>query len=572
MFAPYKDMGLDQNSLVTLATTYNLKAITAAFIQVSMPIAACGTGGPYAGCNTSNQSTCPVATPVTCSAGFSPTCINAQAFCIPNSSSDIIPSWAGKPLDNTTILGIIKDYINSSGKLIISQGGAIGTSLAQAYYLMIGGSYTQQNAIADLTTQYVNIIKLYSGLYGLDFDIEGTAQTDGSFNILIPALRNIKISYPELPISFTLPVLPTGLTSSALPIVKAVADEAVSSKASPVVDLYNLMTMDFGESWVNSNGAIGDMGQWSTEALSATLIQINAIYGNNSLTPITYANLGCTPMIGVNDSISSGSQQEIFKIADATTVLNFANQNNLGLIAMWDLQRDAIDSTAKGEDSWKAVSNTNSGTNNKTGAYSDVFNQISPTPAATGSLAITIDGPSGMPLPGPLTVGGATFSFAALGTAVSASVSIDTYTISAPSIQGYTPSQASFSVQVTAAGPNNLIISYVAAAALVCSYQTAGSDTDVILIVTSSGNSSQAVPWTAEIGCSENSCAAAALKCSALGALTPGPSNMALSVSSSATYLDITSSSANGVWITDVTGGAASITSVTVNGTACSAN
>lgn len=48
-----------------------------------------------------------------------------------------------------------------------------------------------------------------------------------------------------------------------------------------------------------------------------------------------WAMIGLTPMIGVNDD-----RKEVFTLQDAQTVLTFAEQQNIGLLSFWDVQRD----------------------------------------------------------------------------------------------------------------------------------------------------------------------------------------------------------------------------------------
>jgi chitinase len=95
-----------------------------------------------------------------------------------------------------------------------------------------------------------------------------------------------------------------------------------SAKSDGVaLSVVNIMTMDYGTSGI-------EMGSAATEAAAATETQIQQA----GLT----STVGITPMIGQNDS--SG---EIFTLADATTLLNFANANSyVSRLAMWSMGRD----------------------------------------------------------------------------------------------------------------------------------------------------------------------------------------------------------------------------------------
>ena len=332
MFAPYNDIGeYPVPDLVALSTSYGWKAATAAFIQADT------NGDPsWAGMPVLNQTAC-----------------------LP-----LPPSWASCSTQAGWVYTNLLSYINSGGKLIISFGGLSGTSLAQYQYQKIKLKYLITDAASALATQYESIISTFAGLSGLDFDIEGAAQTDGSLQVLLLALRTVRTNHPNLPISFTLPVLPTGLTE-ALPIVQALVDESLKLRLPVLVDVYNLMVMDFGTgNWT------GSMGELSVLALTSSYSQIAEIYTKASKT-FSYSNLGCTPMIGVNDVAP-----EIFTIEDMNLILAFADKNTLGLLAFWDGQRDVQDPDSFGEITWKPVNNSNSGTSNATGAYSQVFNNF----------------------------------------------------------------------------------------------------------------------------------------------------------------------------------------------------
>ena len=119
-------------------------------------------------------------------------------------------------------------------------------------------------------------------------------------------------------ISYTLPVLPTGLVDTGVNILKSATADGLG------IDVVNVMAMDYGSS--SDNG--GQMGLDATDAASATYAQVKAA-GQSSL-------IGVTPMAGVNDT-----NTEIFKLSDVQTLLNFANSNSyINRLAIWSLARD----------------------------------------------------------------------------------------------------------------------------------------------------------------------------------------------------------------------------------------
>jgi F5/8 type C domain/Carbohydrate binding domain/Glycosyl hydrolases family 18 len=189
---------------------------------------------------------------------------------------------------------------------IISYGGSAGIPLAW--------SCTNQTSIV---TGYQQVINTY-GVTWLDFDVEGAAIADsaaGTRNAL--AMKSIKAGNPNIKFSMTMPVLPTGLTQDGINQLTAAKNAGVK------IDLVNIMTMDFYQ------GTGTEMGQASIAAAQATLAQMKAVDSS-----YTYANLGITPMIGVNDDHST------FTLADAASVTSWANSNGVARLAFWSIGRD----------------------------------------------------------------------------------------------------------------------------------------------------------------------------------------------------------------------------------------
>jgi chitinase len=224
------------------------------------------------------------------------------------------PTWGGTtPVSNdllsngTSIQSLINGFRATGGDVIISFGGANGTELALACATP-----------AALQSAYQAVINRY-GATKLDFDIEGAATTDiASVRRRNQALVALRAANPGLQISFTLPVLPTGLVNSGVDILNAIKADGLA------VDVINVMAMDYGPAVDNG----GQMGLNATLAATATRAQIQAA----GLT----ASVGITPMIGVNDVAT-----EIFQLSDAQTLLNFANANPyVTRLAIWSISRD----------------------------------------------------------------------------------------------------------------------------------------------------------------------------------------------------------------------------------------
>jgi chitinase len=220
-------------------------------------------------------------------------------------ASDLLPN-------GTTILSLIQGIRAAGGDVIISFGGASGTELAQGC-----------TSVTSLRAAYQSVLTKYSVNSStpvrLDFDIEGGAVTDqASITRRNQALVGLKSANPGLVISYTLPVLPTGLVPSGVNVLNSVRADGLS------LDVVNVMAMDYGSA--NDNG--GQMGLSAQQAASNTHSQVVSA----GLT----ASIGVTPMIGINDV-----NTEIFQLSDAQSLLNFAQANSyISRIAMWSVARD----------------------------------------------------------------------------------------------------------------------------------------------------------------------------------------------------------------------------------------
>ena len=194
---------------------------------------------------------------------------------------------------------------SEGASLIISSGGADGFSLPW--------TCTNQNTIV---SAYQTVINAYS-VSRLDFDIEGAAVADPtSAGRLFTAMKTLQSRNSGLQFSVTLPVLPTGLTADGVNILKA------AQKVGVKIPIVNIMAMDYNQG--NQN-----MGTAAINAAKATLAQMKSVNSG-----YTFANLGITPMIGVNDDGST------FTLANAKSVESFAKSSGVGRLALWSVTRD----------------------------------------------------------------------------------------------------------------------------------------------------------------------------------------------------------------------------------------
>src|SRR5260370_14021176 len=120
----------------------------------------------------------------------------------------------------------------------------------------------------------------------LDFDMEASDTLgDGpGLPVLDQALKGLKSANPGLVVSYTLPVLPTGLINTGT----AVLNQAHTDGFTP--DVINVMAMDYG----SANDNNGQMGLEATDAANATHAHVQQAQLSSSIV--------LTAIIGINDT------------------------------------------------------------------------------------------------------------------------------------------------------------------------------------------------------------------------------------------------------------------------------
>ncbi|WP_308295644.1 chitinase [Streptomyces odontomachi] len=231
------------------------------------------------------------------------------------------PLWGGTgDLNSNDVASQIDDLRAEGGDVRVSFGGATGTELASAC-----------PDAGELAAAYGKVIDAYR-LTKVDFDIEGaslTAKAHGRQPRLDPAVNTrraqaiarLQKDHPDLDVSFTLPVLPEGLTR---PGVDLLAD---ARKNGVAVSTVNIMAMDYGPTYD------GDMAQYAERAATATQAQLGKALGLSEAA--AWHAVAITPMIGVNDVGG-----EVFTVDDATELVSFAQRHGAGWLAMWSATRD----------------------------------------------------------------------------------------------------------------------------------------------------------------------------------------------------------------------------------------
>jgi hypothetical protein len=309
VFAPYVDTGLSNTTLTTVAADYGTKYFMLAFVNGS----GCQWSLPQSGWQ-------------------------SQVSALQAEGGDVAISFGGYTVDTD------------------------GTDLG-----------AQCSSASAMAAQVESVITSFNVTH-LDFDIESNEQSNtADITLTAQALEQVRSwassNGESLTISYTIPTLPTGLTTysgGGLGVLQT------SLAAGFTPNIVNIMTMDYGTSGT-------EMGSAANQALDAVAGQLESLYGISS--SAAYAMLGNTPMIGQNDT--SG---EIFTLADASTVESYAAQQGIALLSFWAEGRD--NGGCPGDTS---ASSTCSGLSQNSGAFTQAFQ-----PFTTGG-----GGGSGSPTPTP---------------------------------------------------------------------------------------------------------------------------------------------------------------------------
>ncbi|WP_028803497.1 cellulose binding domain-containing protein [Streptomyces sp. 142MFCol3.1] len=221
------------------------------------------------------------------------------------------PKWGGvTDLASDGVASQIGALRAKGGDVRVSFGGASGTELA-----------TSCSSADALAAAYGKAVDAYD-LTKVDFDVEGGALPDTTANTnRAKAIAELQRQHPDLDVSFTLPVMPEGLTQDGVNLLSNAKSNGVK------INTVNIMAMDYGPAYS------GDMGTYAEQAATATQAQVKSVLGLSD--SAAWKAVAVTPMIGVND-VSS----EIFKVDDASQLVTFARSKGLGWLSMWSATRD----------------------------------------------------------------------------------------------------------------------------------------------------------------------------------------------------------------------------------------
>ncbi|MFF6990566.1 chitinase [Streptomyces sp. NPDC010273] len=255
--------------------------------------------------------------------------------------STCTPEWNGTTaIDNSAVKSRISALKSSGASVRVSFGGASGKELAQ--------TCTSASALA---TAYGEALDA-AGSTQADFDIEGDALTDSaSVALRSKAIALLQKERSGLKVSFTLPVMPSGLDSDSLALLESANDNAVA------VSTVNIMTMNYGESYT------GDMGGYAIMSATAAHTQLKKVFGLSDAG--AWEGMALTSMLGVNDV--SG---ETFSLSDAAQVRAFAEAKGVAWVSMWSTFRDQQCESGSSDDD---AATDCSGVTQSAGAFGSAF-------------------------------------------------------------------------------------------------------------------------------------------------------------------------------------------------------
>jgi hypothetical protein len=237
------------------------------------------------------------------------------AFVVAAGSGGCTPEWGGvTAIGADPVAAQIGALRAVGGDVRISFGGEAGSELAVTC-----------TSVSQLQAAYQQVISAYD-VNKIDFDIEGAAVDNTAANARRDqALAALQAQDPGLQISFTLPVLPSGLTSDG----DAVLTGAVAAGVN--ISAVNVMAMDYGDGAAPNPS--GQMGTFAIDAATATDAQVASALGISD--DAAWSKVAVTPMIGVNDT-----SDEVFTVANAQQLAGFAASKHLAWLSMWSAARD----------------------------------------------------------------------------------------------------------------------------------------------------------------------------------------------------------------------------------------
>jgi hypothetical protein len=222
-------------------------------------------------------------------------------------------------------------YYNSDIAALRAAGGDVIPSFG-GYSADQGGTEIADSctSVSQIAADYESVITTL-GVTRLDMDVEAKSLNNSAgIN-----RRNQAIALTEqwaaaqgipLQIQYTIPVEQYGLDPNG----EAVLQNAVADGA--VVHSVDIMVFDY---YIAGEGTV-NMGQAAINAATNTHAQLTGIFPGMTSAQI-WNTEGMTLLPGIDDY---PKKTEVTSLADAQTMLNFAQANNMNFLSIWAIQRD----------------------------------------------------------------------------------------------------------------------------------------------------------------------------------------------------------------------------------------
>ncbi|MFI1413136.1 chitinase [Streptomyces sp. NPDC020707] len=262
------------------------------------------------------------------------------AFVIADGSA-CTPSWNGTTaIGDSAVKSRISALTESGSAVRVSFGGASGKELASTC-----------DSASELAAAYGKALDA-AGATEADFDVEGTQLADSdSVALRSEAIALLQKEREDLSVTFTLPVMPSGLDDDGVALLESANDHGVE------VSTVNIMTMNYGSSYDD------DMGDYAKTSARAAHGQLRTVFGLSDSG--AWKGLALTSMLGVNDV-----DNETFSLADAAEVRAFAEEKGVAWVSMWSTFRDQ----RCGDDASADDAATDcSGVEQEAGAFAEAF-------------------------------------------------------------------------------------------------------------------------------------------------------------------------------------------------------
>ncbi|KAN0031423.1 hypothetical protein ACTFIV_005287 [Dictyostelium citrinum] len=173
-------------------------------------------------------------------------------------------------------------------------------------------------SIEQLEKIYLEAIEMYQADH-LDICLMGSLN---NVDFILKALKKVIEKNPQLIISITLPASTHGLNPTGMTIISKVKENQLNNI------IVNLITMGFYNDYWKNN-----MEKDIISVIKNLREQLNSLFPSVNDDQL-YRRIAITPMIGKNPDTS------ILSFENAKVISNFAKENNLAFISMWNLNRD----------------------------------------------------------------------------------------------------------------------------------------------------------------------------------------------------------------------------------------